>query len=128
VLTLEAAALVVLVRGSLWFLSFATVRRLIERRWPAHGSHPRDLAVGQRIGSAVAGVGRRLPGTTCLVEALAADAMLRRRGVAPAVRFGARPRGRGATPDAHAWLECDGIVVVGGSVPIADYAEFLPPR
>src|SRR5262245_36321936 len=36
---------------------------------------------------AVGAVAGRLPSTTCLLQALAADAMLRRRGVASDVRF-----------------------------------------
>jgi hypothetical protein len=57
----------------------------------------------------------RLPfRTTCLVRALAADAMLRRRGHAPEIRFGVRTPETGATGiEAHAWLDLSGAVVLG---------------
>ncbi len=72
---------------------------------------------------------RRLPfGTTCLVDALAADAMLRRRGIDCTVRFGVRaPRGSGRL-EAHAWLEHDGEAVLGRLEDRAGYAPLAGAR
>ena len=83
-----------------------------------------------RIAWAVSAVARRLPSrTTCLVEALAAEAMLRRRGFAPTLRIGVREPGSDATLlEAHAWVECAGSVVIGGRANLADYAVFSEPR
>lgn len=48
----------------------------------------------------------------CLPRALAAQAMLRRRGIASRLCLGvARDKGELA---AHAWIECGGAVIVGG--------------
>jgi SAM-dependent methyltransferase len=75
---------------------------------------------------AVGAVGSRLPGTTCLVEALAADCMLRRRGYSPAVRIGVR---RGARIiDAHAWVELEGAIVTGTASDISEYVVLSSAR
>lgn len=49
----------------------------------------------------------------CLPQALAARRMLKRRGIASVIHFGAR-RGDAAKPiDAHAWLDAVGVKVTG---------------
>jgi len=71
---------------------------------------------------------RRLPWkTTCLVAALAARAMLRRRGMDSVLRFGVR-RGADGRLGAHAWLEAGGGIVCGGPeaegfAPLAGFAR-----
>jgi hypothetical protein len=70
---------------------------------------------------AVGAAGRRITGTTCLIEALAADTMLRRRGHQPLLRIGVR-QGEHSLLDAHAWVECDGQVVMGEVPQLTDYA------
>jgi hypothetical protein len=58
---------------------------------------------------------RVFPAGRCLAHAVAASCMLRRAGRIPAIRMGV-----GFDADrrfnAHAWLECDGIVVTGGEL------------
>lgn len=57
---------------------------------------------------------------SCLVQALAADAMLRRRRVASELRVGVRFTRQGARSGAiegHAWVDCGG----GATVGIADH-------
>jgi hypothetical protein len=131
-LALEAAMLLVLLRIGLWTLSFATTRRVLNR-YSSRNQAPVGPQVHQtvsRIAWAVSAVARRLPfRTTCLVEALAAEAMLRRRGFAPTLRIGVREPGFGQTPlDAHAWVECAGSVVIGRLANLADYAVFPVPK
>ena len=70
---------------------------------------------------AVGAAGRRITGTTCLAEALAVYTMLRRRGHEPLLRIGVRQRDYSLL-DAHAWVECDGQVVMGEVPRITDYA------
>jgi len=107
----EAAAVLVLMRVGLWVLPFGTLQRTIARAAPRE--HRARGAAAAAIGRSVAAVARRLPLMTCLVEALAAQAMLRRRGCESTLKFGVRPGGTGRAIDAHAWLVCDGLVVVG---------------
>ena len=125
-LTLEAAALLMLVRTALRALPFATLCRLLNRFCSRSVAiddvdEPRADPGVARIGAAVIRAARRLPRMTCLVEATAADVMLRRRGYASTLKFGVRAPEAGVSLNAHAWVECAGMVVVGGRVELADY-------
>lgn len=70
----------------------------------------------EQIGWAVSVVGRHVPGArTCLVQALAVHALLQRSGFSPLLCIGvARTSGRPL--QAHAWVEHQGQVVIGGGV------------
>ena len=108
---IEAAAFLVLARAALSTLPFGTAQRLVARAAPYPPGPPRGDAAC--AGRAVASVARRLPAMTCLVQAVAAQAMLRRRGFESTVRYGVRSGGNGRALDSHAWLVCGGRVVVG---------------
>ncbi|OFW26916.1 MAG: hypothetical protein A3H97_21950 [Acidobacteria bacterium RIFCSPLOWO2_02_FULL_65_29] len=73
---------------------------------------------------AMSAVARQFPAfRTCLVEALAVHAMLRRRGLPSEMRLGVRtPGSQAASLVAHAWVECDGVVVVGNDRDLPQYA------
>ena len=116
-LLFEAFFLIVSLRAGLRALPFAAVQRQLHR-WADVVS--RDDAGSGDIVWAVHALGARLPGTTCLVEALAADCMLRRRGHRSALKIGVR-RGFGIGIDAHAWVECSGAVVIGTTSALSDY-------
>jgi hypothetical protein len=117
-LTIEAAVLMAAVQVGLRTLSFGLLRQaldVVKRRSGVRHSQ-------SRIGWAVNAVGRRLPGRTCLSEALAADVMLCRRGYASSVRLGIRKtRGASNAPEAHAWVECGGTIVTGQLSILDDY-------
>ena len=88
-------------------------------------AHPSAIGSVRR---AITAVAARFPSATCLVQALAADAMLRRRRLASELRLGVRLRDHGDSADvpdvpieAHAWVECDGGVVIGA---VAHQSEF----
>jgi hypothetical protein len=74
------------------------------------------------IGWAVTRAARYVPfDAVCLPQAMAAQAMLRRRGVASTMHFGAT-KGKNKSLDAHAWLDAAGVKVTG--YPIAEgFAE-----
>jgi hypothetical protein len=74
-----------------------------------------DSAAIERIVRAVRQAAAVAPwGRTCLTEALTAAALLRRAGCVTALRYGVATDGdRRVT--AHAWLERDGIVIMGRS-------------
>jgi len=63
---------------------------------------------------------RRWTRALCLPRALAAQAMLRRRGVASRLCLGVK--GSDGAVDAHAWVEIGGDKIVGG----AEAADFTP--
>jgi hypothetical protein len=91
------------------------------------GRLPEELRA-RAVSLALARAQRRLPWkTSCLVAALAARAMLRRRGIDSVLRFGVR-RGADGRLGAHAWLEAGGGVVCGGPAaegfaPLAGFAR-----
>lgn len=114
----EALLLLVLVRIGLRITQYSRLRG-----WLASIAHMRTRAQSSvsDVTWAVAAAGRRITGTTCLAEALAVYTMLRRRGHDPVLRIGVRQRDRSLL-DAHAWVECDGQVVMGEVAQITDYA------
>ena len=109
-----ALAAVTLVRAGLRFLPLPAWERMAER---LSGSPPADgtpSATAQDVAWAVRSASRVVPGATCLTQALAAKLVLSRRGYSSRLRIGVA-RGPGHRLRAHAWLEANGVVVVGGS-------------
>jgi hypothetical protein len=76
---------------------------------------PEQLACAQRVGWAVRAVASRTPWTsTCLMQAVAGAALLRRRRIPAQVHFGVAKDSE--QPDglsAHAWLTCGERVLTG---------------
>ncbi len=123
-LVFEAAGLMTLVWAGLRVLGYPRVRQLLDR----HAAPPTALASlsarqdVEPICRAIAAVGARFGPATCLVQALAGDAMLRRRGVTSILRIGVRVAEGDPTPfEAHAWVECEGAVVIGVVEHLADF-------
>ena len=114
----EAALLLLLVRIGLHATSYARLRAWLERMAVVR-SRTRS-PVGD-ITWAVGAAGRRIIGTTCVAEALAVYTMLRRRGYEPVLRIGVRQSDHSLL-EAHAWVECDGDIVMGEVPQIAGYA------
>ncbi|MBI5411081.1 MAG: lasso peptide biosynthesis B2 protein, partial [Nitrospirae bacterium] len=68
----------------------------------------------ERIAWAIHVASRYLPGTgNCLVQALATQGLLARHGNPACVRIGVANDEDGRFK-AHAWVECDGTIVIGG--------------
>jgi len=120
-LVLRALPLVVSVRIGLWVLpwrwSLALTRRLSvarERRAPG--------TVYEVVQAVVRAAGR-VPRATCLTRAIATSVMLGRRGMPASIRFGVA-RDAGGKFIAHAWVESEGRIVVGGTTSPRRYASF----
>lgn len=125
-LVIEAGILSVFVYVGLRTLSFASLRRALDAcsgRVTHDGAH--NIA---RVKWAVEAASRRIPGgRTCLIEALTADVMLRRRGYEPVLHFGVRKHANRIPPvDGHAWVVCDNRIVVGSVADLGDYAAMSP--
>jgi len=74
-----------------------------------------QLADALLVGFAVARAADRLPWhPTCLRQAIAAQRMLRRRGIACRVHLGIS---RASSSEAHAWVTVDGRTVIGHAAP-----------
>jgi hypothetical protein len=84
-----------------------------EARHLGTGSTALETQAAADIGWAVTRAARYVPfKAVCLPQAMAAQAMLRRRGVASVMHFGAA-RGDATLLDAHAWLDAAGVEVTG---------------
>jgi hypothetical protein len=73
-----------------------------------HRRHPIE-----RLLWAIAVAGRYVSGTTCLSLALAGRMMLNRYGYPAHIRIGVAKEHTGSF-GAHAWLESEGTIVIGG--------------
>ena len=87
---------------------------------PETGAEVSRLSV-ERIGWAVALVSRWVPKATCLTQAFAAQILLTRQGYPASLRIGVA-KGEGGQFEAHAWVETQGRVVLGGP----QLARFTP--
>ncbi len=119
-LVVEAVIYLLLARLGLIFVPFPKLARRLGAFVPP--SDPRALAaraqgpqaaLAQEIGWAVTRSARYVPfKAVCLPQAMAARVMLKRRGVASVLHFGAA-RGEDKPLDAHAWLDAAGVEVTG---------------
>jgi hypothetical protein len=121
-LVAEAAGCLYAVELGLVVLPFRFILRRLERT-KSVSAHP-DPDAAARVVWAVAAAGRHLPWVDgCLCQALAARAMLGRRGIPASFRIGVLKNTTGAL-QAHAWLEANGSVLIGG--PEAALAGYTP--
>jgi hypothetical protein len=117
----EAAACLLAARLTLIFVPFprlarrlgAFVRPADPRATTGAASTWDDARLAVDIGWAVTRAARFRPlRSVCLPQAIAAQMMLRRRGVGSVMHFGARS-GTNKPLDAHAWLDAAGVEVTG---------------
>jgi len=117
----EAVLCLLAARLALIFIPFPRLARRLGDFVPP--SDPRALRakvpvdaeapLAQEIGWAVTRAARYVPfKAVCLPQALAARAMLKRRGVKSVMHFGAA-KGQEKPLDAHAWLDAAGVEVTG---------------
>lgn len=133
-LALEASASLAIARLTLAIHPFSRVAQRLgpfssSRSDPTAGPSapsPNDARVAREIGWAVRAVAPWMPfRAVCLQQAMAARAMLRRRGIGSTLHLGAGPDGRQEL-SAHAWLDCAGAPVTGFPVEphIAEIGRF----
>jgi Transglutaminase-like superfamily len=111
VLFLVALAAIASVRIGLWLTSFRRLHLAFERIAPSAGAPDPTPGEAERIGWAIGSAARFVPEATCLPQALAAEAMLRRRGHPADLRLGVTRGDDGV--EAHAWVESYGRIIVG---------------
>jgi len=73
---------------------------------------PRRQQTSGRIGWAIAVAARCIPGSKCLVQAIAARNLLARYGMAGAIHIGVA-KDSSNWLSAHAWVEVEGQTVIG---------------
>jgi hypothetical protein len=116
-LLLRALFVVSATRVALWLSPIGSVRHIAFRDL-------KTMGVAYQVSSlvwAVKAVSRFVPAATCLTQALALQCLLARSGHVSSVYLGARRGGAGKF-EAHAWVECEDRVVIGG----AHTQEYIP--
>jgi len=122
-LLVEAAFLLSVIRLALGRVPFTTLRRMVVRG-PRKGIGPPNPGIADQVVWAVNALFPTTPRrATCLVRALAVQAMLARRGYPSRLRIGVM-RGSPGGLDGHAWVEHEGRILIGGSAP--ELARFAP--
>jgi|SRR5215204_522851 len=104
------------VKLGLWLLPFRTLRCLLSRVSKGPKKKPRstDRPSPEEIAWIVEVASRHSPGAkTCLTQALAAQVLLTRHGYPAFVHLGVL-RGKQERLQAHAWVESEGRIVIGG--------------
>ena len=108
-LLMRALLVVTVTRLGLWLLPIGAVRRIALRdRKKASVAYSVTELVW-----AVKAVSRYVPVATCLTQALALQWLLARSGHTSRIHLGARKDLKGKF-QAHAWVECEDRVVMGG--------------
>lgn len=137
------------VEAAVWLTVACAVLALLPFRWiaarlgtlegggtpPSLPADARQRAMARRIGQAVQRVASRLPWPArCLPQAIAAKAMLQRRGIACVVHFGMRlsDDAPGRRMEAHAWVTVGETGVIGipastGFTVLARFTHGPPP-
>ena len=102
-----------MVRLALWLLPSAAIVRLTRRlaTGPERAT-PRRPSLGAIVGSVEAS-GRRVPRASCLTQAVAAQLLLHHYGYGSTLCVGVAKEANDAFR-AHAWVEYEGRIIVGG--------------
>jgi hypothetical protein len=130
-LLIEAAVSLAFVSGGLRVMPFLRLQRLLDRCVPLPiAGRAADPNVVSSVTWAVTAIAARFPPATCLVQALAAATLLRRRGLPSQLCIGVRTRGTaaGAPIEAHAWVECDGRIAIGEVAHLSEMAVLASER
>jgi hypothetical protein len=126
-LLIKSAVLLTSIKLGLALLPFRTVRQLLGRIIrSAHHTEFNDPAVIKRVTWAVRVISQKFPLLkNCLTEALATQVLLKREGHSSTLRIGVARSDNGQLK-AHAWVEVDGSIVIGGQRSPLQFVP-LPP-
>ena len=108
---LEAGALLLVAVPTTRVLSYGRVKRVAERWSSSAMTSSTELPVV--IGRTVERLGRRLPGSRCLDQALVTHFMLKRRSLESRIVMGVQKSGEALA--AHAWVESGQSTVMGAA-------------
>lgn len=115
-LLVGTALLLGVIRLGLRSIPFRTVRRVVNwlAQWSSRSARRADRFSVDRLVWAVTVTSRYVPKATCLTQVLATQVLLGRYGHQPAQLRVGIARGKGGQLEAHAWLENQSKVLVGG--------------
>ena len=91
---------------------FSTLKKLLTRFRPVLGKLEREFSEEELVWS-VAVVSRYIPKATCLAQALTTQLLLQQAGYKACLHIGIADGERGRF-EAHAWVESQGRVLIGG--------------
>jgi hypothetical protein len=123
-LLLKASTVLCVVRIGLWTLPFARVRRLLAKT-ASEGSQPNGGPSVDRVTWAVSTAARYVPRSSCLVQALTIKRLLAGLGHEAELHIGVAKDDKGHL-EAHAWVEREGKILLGGLPDLSRYTP-LPP-
>jgi hypothetical protein len=112
----HALVLVLAIRMRLWLQPFRMTRNWVERQSkpPGPWRHLERRSI-REVTWAVEAASRRVPGATCLTQGMATQVLLGRLGQHSELRLGVA-RALDGQFEAHAWVETQGRIVIGGAV------------
>lgn len=131
-LVVEAGVWLVGVACGLQLLRFSALRALVDRL--SRPTRACDVTAEDRarlatqVSWAITAAARLPFLRTCLVRAMGAELMLRRRGIDARFQVGAKRPRAGRPLEAHAWIELDGQTIVGHLPNHAEYFVLSPPE
>ena len=127
-LLLRTFAPLVAMRLAMWTLPFARVREICDAMSRPMRADPSGAPPSaERIAWAVAALSRVVPrADNCLVRALTTGIVLKRYGYPSELKIGVM-KPVGGRFEAHAWLESDGVVVIG-DFQLDRYAAMAAPE
>jgi len=121
VLLINALLLLGAIRLGLKLLPFQTLRRILATMAQPTGTlQAAEKASVDKVAWAVIVASHYIPGARCLAQALATQVLLERRGYPTQLRIGFT-RDKGGQMSAHAWVESEGRVAIGGAGNMARY-------
>jgi len=110
---LKAFLLLSIIRLGLWLLPFRTLQKTLEKWFHRPATSHEPSLSPEKVSWAVSAVSPYVPSATCLAQALTLQALLSQEGIHSDLGIGvARDDASGII--AHAWLEIDGKVIIGG--------------
>jgi Transglutaminase-like superfamily len=125
-LLITSLLLLGIVRMGLWLLPFQTLRRLLAHTTrEVAGAWGGDQASINQVARAVTVASRYIPAASCLTQALATQVLLSQRGHQASLRIGVA-RSYVGEFQAHAWVECQGKIVIGGAQALSRFTSFPP--
>jgi hypothetical protein len=115
----KAFFLLLIIRLGMWLVPFRTLQRSLNKIFPGpiaaagQSLSPEKLQLAKKFSWAVKAVSWYVPSATCLAQALTLQTLLSREGTHSDLAIGVA-RGDDSGIAAHAWLEIEGTVIIGG--------------
>jgi len=118
-IVLKALFLLSIIRLGMWLVPFRTLQQTLDRLFPCSVNAPMQslfkekIEYAKKVSWGVRTVSQFVPSATCLAQALTLKALLSREGIPSDLAIGVA-RGDESGIAAHAWVEIDRIVIIGG--------------